>query len=134
MPPSALHSNTQIRIKQISGSGINFDTWFVDDVYLTPPESYWISPSIGWDQSSTETTARNTYAPIYLNAKIPDGAYLNWSILDQFDNEIEGVSGSNDWMIPLNMIDFQEHPLVRLKLAFKKSETGSDTSIIVNHW
>ena len=90
----------------------------------SPPQSYWISPSIGWGQSATEPVSRNTYAPLYINAQIPEGAYLNWSILDQFGNEIEGVSGSNDWMVPLNLIDFENHPHVRIKLSFKQSELG----------
>ena len=56
-----------------------------------------------------------------MDAVIPDGAFLNWSILDDTGAEIMGASGSNDVMIPLNMIDHEMYPLVRLKLEFRGS-------------
>ena len=94
----------------------------MDDVHLaSPPESHWVSPTIGWGPGATQSVSRSTYAPIYLDAVIPDGAFLNWSILDDNGNEIMGASGSNDAMIPLNMIDYEMYPLVRLKLEFKAS-------------
>ena len=129
LPQAALHANTQIRINQISGSGATgtcCDFWFVDDVHLaSPPESHWVSPTIGWGTGAIQPVARNTYAPIYLDAVIPSGAFLNWSILDDNGVLISGASGSNDAMIPLNMIDYETYPLVRLKLEFRGSPTGS---------
>ena len=134
LPPAALHANTQIRINQISGSGSGTtccDFWFVDDVHLaSPPESHWISPTIGWGPGATQPVSRSTYAPIYLDAVIPDGAFLNWSILDDNGNEIMGASGSNDAMIPLNMIDYEMYPLVRLKLEFKASAAGNGIPVL----
>ena len=134
LPPAALHANTQIRINQISGSGSGAtccDFWFVDDVHLaSPPESHWVSPTIGWGPGATQPVSRSTYAPIYLDAVIPNGAFLNWSILDDNGNEIMGASGSNDAMIPLNMIDYEMYPLVRLKLEFKASAAGNGIPVL----
>ena len=134
LPPAALHANTQIRINQISGSGSGAtccDFWFVDDVHLaSPPESHWVSPTIGWGQGATQPVSRSTYAPIYLDAVIPDGAFLNWSILDDTGAEIMGASGSNDVMIPLNMIDHEMYPLVRLKLEFRGSPAGNGIPLL----
>ena len=123
LPQAALHANTQIRINQISGSGSGAtccDFWFVDDVHLaSPPESHWISPTIGWGQGATQPVSRSSYAPVFLDANIPSGAFLNWSILDENGVAISGASGSNDAMVPLNMIDHEEYPLIRLKLEFR---------------
>ena len=129
LPAAALHAATQIRINQISGSGSGStccDFWFVDDVHLaSPPESHWVSPTIGWGQGASQPVSRSTYAPIYLDAVIPDGAFLNWSILDANGNDIMGASGSNDVMVPLHMIDYEMYPLVRLKLEFTGSAAGN---------
>ncbi len=134
LPQAALHANTQIRINQISGSGSGAtccDFWFVDDVHLaSPPESHWISPTIGWSTSATQPVSRSTYAPIYLDAIIPDGAFLNWSILDGNGNDIMGASGSNDVMIPLNMVDYEMYPLIRLKLEFTASPIGNGIPLL----
>ena len=134
LPAAALHSSTQIRINQVSGSGASgtcCDFWFVDDVHLaSPPESHWISPTIGWGQGALQPVSRSTYAPIYLDAMIPQGAFLNWSILDANGVEIMGASGSNDAMIPLNMIDYEAYPLIRLKLEFRGSPIGTGIPIL----
>ena len=134
LPQAALHANTQIRITQISGSGASgtcCDFWFVDDVHLaSPPESHWISPTIGWDVGATQPVARSNYAPIFLDANIPSGAFLNWSILDENGVEIDGASGSNDAMVPLNMLDHEAYPLVRLKLEFRGSPTGTGIPVL----
>ena len=134
LPAAALHAATQIRINQISGSGSGStccDFWFVDDVHLaSPPESHWVSPTIGWGQGASQPVSRSTYAPIYLDAVIPDGAFLNWSILDGNGNDIMGASGSNDVMVPLHMIDYEMYPLVRLKLEFTGSAAGNGIPIL----
>ena len=134
LPAAALHANTQIRINQVSGSGSGAtccDFWFVDDVHLaSPPESHWVSPTIGWGQGAAQTVARSTYAPLYLDAEIPEGAFLNWSILDDNGAEIMGASGSNDVMIPLNMIDYEAYPLIRVKLEFRGSPIGTGIPVL----
>lgn len=129
LPAAALHANSQIRITQISGSGSGAtccDFWFVDDVNLaSPPESHWISPTIGWGNGATQPVSRSTYAPLHLDLDIPSGAFLNWTILDDAGNEIMGAHGSNDVTIPLNMVDHEMYPLVRLKLEFRGSPSGA---------
>ncbi|MBT4924744.1 MAG: hypothetical protein HON16_03200, partial [Euryarchaeota archaeon] len=80
LPAAALHATTQIRLTQIYGSGTCCDYWFIDDVHLaSPPESNWLSPTIGWDTSSTQVVSRSTYSPLNLDVEIPDGAFLNWT-------------------------------------------------------
>ena len=129
LPAAALHATSQIRINQISGSGSGAtccDFWFVDDVNLaSPPESHWVSPTIGWGIGATQPVSRSTYAPLHLDLDIPSGAFLNWTILDDAGNEIMGAHGSNDVTIPLNMVDYEMYPLVRVKLEFRGSPTGT---------
>ena len=125
LPAAALHTTTQIRMSQVRGSGTCCDYWFIDDVHLaSPPESNWTSPTIGWDSSSTQVVSKSTYAPLHLDAEIPDGAYLNWSIITPSGTEILGAKGSNDLMIPLNMIDYEMYPKIRILLEFRGSLTG----------
>ena len=91
LPAAALHATSQIRISQISGSGSGAtccDFWFVDDVNLaSPPESHWVSPTIGWGNGATQPVSRSTYAPLHLDLDIPSGAFLNWTILDDTGND-----------------------------------------------
>lgn len=128
LPTAALHANTQIRISQISGSGSGAtccDFWFVDDVNLaSPPESNWVSPTIGWDSSSTQVVSRSTYAPLNLDVNIPNGAFLNWTIITPSGTPILGAQGSNDAMIPLNLINYELYPKVRVLLEFRGSPNG----------
>ena len=89
---AALHVNSQFRIHQTSGSSTCCDYWFVDDVHIaTPPESNWTSPTLGYKSGSTQLLAADTYAPMTIQADVPDGAYLNWSILNSAGEVIPGM-------------------------------------------
>ena len=83
LPAAAIHANSQFRIHQTSGSSTCCDYWFVDDIRIaTPPESNWTSPTMGHKVGSTQTLAADTYAPLSIEADIPNGAFLNWSVLN----------------------------------------------------
>lgn len=86
LPAAALHSTSQIRLNQISGSGSGAtccDFWFIDDVHLAvPPTADWTSPTIGFAASSFQDVEEGPWAPIHLNAEVPLGANLNWTVLD----------------------------------------------------
>ena len=131
LPAAALHATTQIRMTQIYGSGTCCDYWFIDDVHLaSPPESNWLSPTIGWDSSSTQVISRSTYAPLNLDVEIPDGAFLNWTIMDASGNPILGAQGSNDVMIPLNLLDYEMYPKIRILLEFRGSPRGTGIPVL----
>ena len=131
LPAAALHATTQIRLTQIFGSGTCCDYWFIDDVHLaSPPESNWLSPTIGWNPSSTQVVSRSTYAPLNLDVEIPDGAFLNWTIVTPSGTPILGAQGSNDVMIPLNLLDYEMYPQVRVLFEFRGSPTGSGIPIL----
>ena len=128
LPAAALHVNSQFRIHQTGGSGGSgtcCDFWFVDDVHIaTPPESNWTSPSLGHANSVTQPLAEDTYAPLYIEAQIPTGAYLNWSILDGSGEVVPGMKGVNQAMIPIDLLDYAEIDEFRLHLEFKGSAAG----------
>ncbi len=84
-------------------------------------DMYWTSPTIGWGNGASVQTAYSSYFPLYVDAFIPQGAYLNWSITDQTGTLIPGFSGSNDALIPVNLLDYQNTELFRLKFDFAKN-------------
>ena len=125
LPSAAVHANSQFRIYQNSGSSTCCDYWFVDDVHIaTPPESNWTSPTLGHKSGSSQLLADDTYAPLYVEAKIPAGAHLNWSILNTAGEVIPGMQGSNDVVIPLNLLDHDTVDQFRLHLELSGSSNG----------
>ena len=131
LPPAALHTNTQIRFHQTSGSSTCCDYWFIDDVHFaTPPSAEWTSPTIGFAASSFQDVEQGPWAPIYLNADVPNGANLNWTVLDgATGNAIPGMMGSGAGWIPLNGMDWQTVTSIRLNLFFEPSPNGQMASI-----
>ena len=125
LPAAALHSASQFRIHQTSGSSTCCDYWFVDDVHIaTPPESNWTSPTLGHKAGSTQLLADDTYAPLFMEAMIPEGAYLNWSILNSAGEVVPGMHGSNELVVPLNLLDYDLIDQFRLHLEFIGSASG----------
>ena len=125
LPAAALHTNSQFRIHQTSGSSTCCDYWFVDDVHIaTPPASNWTSPTMGSKAGSTQLLAADTYAPLYIEATIPPEAFLNWSILNAAGEVIPGMHGTNEMVVPLNLLDYQTVDEFRLHLEFAASVNG----------
>ncbi|MFL2949402.1 MAG: hypothetical protein ACJZ40_03345 [Candidatus Poseidoniaceae archaeon] len=126
LPAAALHSTSQIRFEQVRGSGTCCDYWFIDDVHLAlPPSADWTSPTIGFSQNDFQTLNAGPWAPLHLDVEIPDGAYLNWTVLDATSGEaIVGMSGSADNIIPLNALDWKTHTSIQLQLFLTPSPSG----------
>ena len=131
LPPAALHTTSQIRLHQTSGSSTCCDYWFIDDVHFaTPPSAEWTSPTIGFASSSFQDVDAGPWAPLHLNADVPTGASLNWTILDGITGEpIRGMSGSGAGWIPLNAMDWQTVTSIRLNLFLEPSPNGQMASI-----
>ena len=127
LPAAALHANTQIRFEQISGSGTCCDYWFIDDVHLAlPPSADWTSPSIGFGSNDFQTINEGPWAPLYLDAELPSGSTLNWTILDGSTSEpIEGLYGEGIGWIPTNGLDWNQHSSIKIRLAFGPAIDGS---------
>ena len=131
LPPAALHTTSQIRIHQTSGSSTCCDYWFVDDVHFaTPPSAEWTSPTIGFASSSFQDVEAGPWAPLHLNADIPTGASLNWTVLDGLTGApLTGMSGTGAGWIPLNALDWETVTSIRLNLFFEPSPNGQMASV-----
>ena len=124
LPVAALHANSQIRSFQNSGSGTCCDYWFFDDVFLDIPSSAtWISPTIGWASNASFPVSKSVMAPMYIDADVPTGARLNWTVLDDNGLAIAGMNGSGT-VIPLQLIDFENINEIRIKFDFEESNAG----------
>ena len=94
LPQAALHSNTQFRAYQNSGSGTCCDYWYFDDVLIPGGGGMdnLTTRSFGWSNNAHEQIEEGPYPPLYLDADIPYGAFLNWTIIDaDTNNPLEGV-------------------------------------------
>jgi hypothetical protein len=124
LPAAALHANSQIRAYQNSGSGTCCDYWFFDDVFLDIPSSAtWISPTIGWASNASFPVSKSVMAPMYIDADVPAGARLDWTVLDDNGLAIAGINGSGT-VIPLQLIDFENINEIRIKFDFNESNAG----------
>ena len=125
LPAAAVHASSQFRIHQNSGSGTCCDYWFVDDVHIaTPPESNWTSPSMGHATGVTQTLADDAYAPLYIEASVPSGAFLNWSVLNSAGEVLPGMQGSNEFIVPINLLDHHVVDEFRLHLELSGGSNG----------
>ena len=126
LPAAALHATTQIRFHQTSGSGTCCDYWFVDDVHFaTPPSSEWTSPTIGWSSSSSFQVPQSTYVPMMIDAFVPSGAMLTWSVQQSNGTPIPGFTGTNSYRIPLNLLDETIYDSVRIHLSLETGINGN---------
>jgi hypothetical protein len=126
LPAAALHASTQIRFEQTSGSGTCCDYWFIDDVHLAlPPSADWTSPSIGFGANNFQTVNAGPWAPLYLDATVPSGAGLNWTVLDATTGQaIEGFHGTGSGWIPTNGLDWNQHTSIKVLLYFEPAPDG----------
>ena len=79
---------------------------------------------MGPKTGTTQLLAADIYAPLYIDAEVPSGAFLNWSILNTAGEVIPGMYGSNDHVVPLNLLDHTMVDQFRLHLEFKGSGSG----------
>ena len=131
LPPAALHTNSQVRIHQTSGSSTCCDYWFVDDVHFaTPPSADWTSPTIGFGASDFQKVNAGPWAPLYLDAAVPAGGQLNWTILDGGTNQpIEGFHGSGAGWIPTNALDWTQHTSIKVHFYLEPAPDGRMASV-----
>ena len=131
LPAAALHSTSQFRIQQTSGSGTCCDYWFVDDVKVViPPVTSWTSPSFGYNNSNSFSLAQGPYAPMYINADVPVGASLHWTLIDsQTGDNISGFESIEGTTVHLDALDYETYGSLRLRLMFEGLDSGSMPSV-----
>ena len=58
------------------------------------------------------------------DAYVPSGSYLNWSVLNSAKEVVPGMHGSNDLVVPLNLLDHTTVDQFHLHLEFKGGAGG----------
>jgi len=131
LPAAALHSTSQFRFQQTSGSGTCCDFWFVDDVKVViPPTSIWTSPTFGYNSSNSFSLAEGPYAPMHINANLPVGSSLQWTLIDaQTGDNISGFESIEDMRIHLDAVDWEQYGSLRVQLQFEGLGAGSMPSV-----
>ena len=127
LPQAALHSNTQFRAYQNSGSGTCCDYWFFDDVIIPGGGGMdnLTTRSFGWSNNSHEQMEEGPYPPLYLDTYIPSGAQLNWTIIDaDTHNAIPGFITRQGSFIDLSGVDWKTYHSLEVQIGFSSNEQG----------
>lgn len=131
LPAAALHSSSQFRIEQTRGSGTCCDYWFVDDVKVViPPLTSWTSPTFGYNASNSFSLAEGPYAPMYINANLPIGSSLHWTLIDaQTGDNISGFESIEGTRVHLDAVDWEHYGSLRVQLMFEGLDSASMPSV-----
>ena len=100
LPAAALHSTSQFRIQQTSGSGTCCDYWFVDDVKVViPPLTSWTSPSFGYNSSNSFLSRHGALCSYAHQCRPADG----------FESHVDSHR-RHDWRQPFRIRKHRRHP------------------------
>ena len=126
LPANAYHQDFQVRARQNAGSGTCCDYWFFDDIIIPGTSGANLTTrSFGWSASVDDRIDEGRYSPVYLDAIIPDGAHLNWTVIDADTNsEIPGLVNRSGKWIDLSVVDWKQHKSLRLKISFASNSVG----------
>ena len=126
LPSNAYHSDFQIRARQNAGSGTCCDYWFFDDIIIPGTSGANLTTrTFGWSANADELIEEGRYSPVYIDAVIPEGSGLNWTVIDGDTNtEISGLVNRSGKWIDLSVVDWKLHKSLRLKLEFSSNEYG----------
>ena len=131
LPAAALHSTSQFRIQQTSGSGTCCDYWFVDDVKVViPPLTSWTSPTFGYNSSNSFSLAMGPYAPMHINADLPIGSSLTWTLIDATTGDnLSGFENIEGTLVHLDAVDWETYGSLRLRMIFEGLDASSMPSV-----
>ncbi len=126
LPANAYHSDFQIRARQTSGSGTSYDYWFFDNIIVPGTTGATLTTrSFGWASGSDESMDEGEYPPIYIDALIPDGAYLNWTVMDSdTGSAIPGLVNRTGKLVDLSSVNWKIHDSLKLELEFSSNAQG----------
>ena len=127
LPTNAYHQDFQIRARQNAGSGTCCDYWFFDDIIIPGTSGANLtSPSFGWSAGAMEKIEEGRYSPMLIDASIPTGAHLNWTVIDaDTNNPIPGLINRSGMEVDLSVIDWKTHKSLRLNVEFASNEQGA---------
>ncbi len=126
LPANAYHADFQIRARQNAGSGTCCDYWFFDDVVVPGTTGATLTTrSFGWSNGAHEQLEEGRYPPMYIEAKIPDGAHLNWTVIDaDTNNPVPGLVNRSGQWVDLSVVDWSKHKSLKLDVDFSSNPQG----------
>ena len=126
LPSNAYHQDFQIRARQNSGSGTCCDYWFFDDIIIPGTTGADLTtPTFGWSSNSIERIDEGRFPPMLIDAIIPSGSFLNWTVIDgDTNNPIPGLVNRTGKLVDLSSVDWKTHKSLKINLHFASSESG----------
>ena len=131
---SEISNNPDFKIRFGIGStdsSVTYSGWNIDDIQISKPTQGSTGNGLGsW--STGEITPVNigtgevrTYGPMYLDAFIPQGSLLEWSIFDSAtDSVIPGFDRLSHMYFDLGIIDYLEYPNIYAEIYLEESPDG----------
>jgi len=118
---------------------VTYTGWNVDDISILPTGGVsggyanWTSPDFGHQAVTGMSSVPGPYGVMSLDAIIPQGADLRWTIFDATTlSPIPGFIDRNEHVADLGIIDWETHPSLRLKLSFVAGSGGSPHVYSIN--
>ena len=104
----------------------NQDTTWIDEIILSPTGGsgnglgYWVSAPFG--PSLLGQGEDRSFGHMYMDASIPAGSIFEWQLIDATTNSIvPGFESITETSFDLGMIDWQTHPLLKLRIYMETS-------------
>jgi len=118
---------------------VTYTGWNIDDVSILPMGGVsggfanWTSPDFGPQAMTGVTSVPGAYGIFSVDAIVPSGASLKWTILDASTlSPIPGFLGRSEHVADLGIIDWETHPSLRLKLEFIAGSGGAPYVYSIN--
>ncbi len=118
---------------------VTYTGWNIDDVSILPVGGVsggfanWTSPDFGPQAMTGVTSVPGAYGIFSIDAIVPSGAALKWTILDATTlSPIPGFSDRSEHVADLGIIDWETHPSLRLKLALVAGSGGAPHIYSIN--
>ena len=86
----------------------------------------WISPAFGSSLNNQFQSKLDRYGLMSIDVEIPSGAVFSWALTDAISgNTIPGFKYRNEKLFDLGVIDWQQHPAVKLAIILEASDKGA---------
>jgi hypothetical protein len=134
---AAANSNLKVRFGLGSTDGsVVYTGWNIDDVEFKPrggsiaTGANWTSARFGPGVTGTNNLHPGPYGLMSIDAKVPSGSALSWSILDATTSQpIPGFTDREENWVDLGAIDVEAHSSLKLRLTFNQ-QTGAESAVV----
>ena len=86
--------------------------------------------NVSSNSSNSFSLAEGPYAPMHINANLPAGSSLRWTLIDaQTGDNISGFESIEGMQIHLDAVDWEHYGSLRVQLQFEGLGAGSMPSV-----